>query len=129
MARGGSRTPSKPAAVSGPGAHSARTDGGPSKGTAQMAAPGGGYGERKAIEDQAAAAPVNTGSGGPSLPASGGAPASAFGPTQRPDESISAGVLPHRAGPGSDGPNVDMALRALYSMFPTPYVGRLLRSR
>ena len=128
MARGGARTPSNPAPVSGPGAHSRRTDGGPgAKGTANMAAPGGKYGERKAIEEQAAAAPVPTGGGGaPAVASSGEAPSSVFGATERPNEPISAGVIPQHQG---QQPDVDMAIRALYSMFPTPYVGRLLQSR
>lgn len=122
MARGGYREPSSPAPVSGPGAHSARTDTGP----ADMVAAGGRYGERKALEAQQSAAPVVTGGGAPSVgPGSGPAPAppmNAFGPTERPGEPITAGTY---NAPGTP-PDVELALRALYALFPTPYIGSLL---
>ena len=57
--RGGYRQPSKPAAVSGPGALSARTDGGP--GSAKQPVqriPGVDYGEQKALTEQQQAAPL-----------------------------------------------------------------------
>ena len=129
MARGGARTPARPAAVSGPGAHSQRTDGGPADrklGTANLAENGGSYGERKAIEEQAASAPVATGgaSGGgvPSGPVGAGAPQGAFGPTERPNEPITAGTF---QPPGEDA-DTELMLRAIYAQFPSPYLGRLL---
>jgi len=132
MARGGARVPERPAAVSGPGANSARTDGGPADrkmGTASLAAGGGSYGDRKAIEEQAAAAPVATGGseggGSPNGAAGGGAPQGAFGPTNRPSEPITAGM----AQPPGEGPDADMMLRALYQQFPTPHLSRLLNAR
>jgi len=131
MPSGGARVPAKPAAVSGPGAHSRRTDGGPADkklGTAQLAAGGGSYGARQAIEGQAAAAPVVTGGaeggGGAAGPVGAEAFADPFGPTERPNEPISAGALPTTAQ--GEAADVEMTLRALYAQFPTPYLGRLL---
>lgn len=129
MARGGARTPANPAAVSGPGAHSQRTDGGPSDttGRADLAAAGGPFGARKAIETQAAGAPVVTGGGGAGAAPAGGAPgesaSSAFGPTERPNEPITEGaVMPQQ---GAE-PDTEMVLRALYEQYPSSYIGRLL---
>lgn len=86
---GGPRTPNDPAAVSGPGALSARTDGGATQ--APQVAAGNGYGERKALMDMQAGAPMQ--GGGISramLP-------SLTDPTGRPDEPVTAGA---DAGPG-----------------------------
>lgn len=82
---GGYRRPSKPAAVSGPGALSARTDGGPTQ--PQMLAPGGEYGSRQEMQSIQAGAPMQ---GRPDL-----VPLDA--PTTRPNEPITAGA---DAGPG-----------------------------
>jgi hypothetical protein len=125
MARGGARTPAQPAAVSGPGAHSQRTDGGPS-GTANLAAGGGTYGSRDDLEAAQSSSPVPTnreaGGGGANGPTGPTEIPSAFGPTDRPNEPITAGVA---VAPGESA-NVEFALRALYQQFPTPYIGRLL---
>lgn len=125
MASGGARTPASPAAVSGPGAHSQRTDGGPAKGTADLAAAGGPYGSRQAIEDQAASAPVETGGGGGGAGPVAGAPQppqGAFGPTERPNEPITAGVIGEQGGE----PDTENVLRALYEQYPSSYIARLL---
>lgn len=80
---GGDRTPRNPAAVSGPGALSGRTDG-----QAQRIASGGGYGDRKEMQEIQAGAQMQGGGGQP--PA---APPVPFGaPTQRPGEPITAGA-------------------------------------
>ena len=57
--RGGYRQPNKPAAVSGPGALSARTDGGAGSSTQPIRRiPGQQYGEGKALVEQQQAAPL-----------------------------------------------------------------------
>lgn len=87
---GGPRTPAHPAPVSGPGALSQRTDGGPTQG--QMIAPGNAYGERADMQAIQSGAPM-AGGGGLSaamLP-------KLTDPTARPDEPVTAGA---DAGPG-----------------------------
>lgn len=94
MARGGYRQPGNPAPVSGPGALSKRTDGGPSQ---PVRAPSGGaYGERQELENLQQAAPVSASPGGDV-----GAPEMADlteglvgfdAPTQMPDEPVTAGA-------------------------------------
>ena len=104
MPRGGYQQPSKPAPVSGPGALSRRTDGGPGQ---PVRNPGGmAYGENSEFVAQQQAAPmagrsVTAPSGGladlisvPTTPLSA--------PTGFPDEPITAGVA---GGPGP-GPEV-----------------------
>lgn len=111
---GGYRRPVNPAPVSGPGAHSKRTDGGVSH-QALSAVPDQGYGDAKAqmdaqrIAPMAGAAPMPTAAplpAGPSGPAAngqgGGASRPGFGdPSARPDEPITAGV-DIGPGPGAD---------------------------
>lgn len=65
---GGSRTPSAPAAVSGPGAMSARTDGG----VLNPKEPE--YGERQALDNLKAGAPVARGGRGQAAPAAASDP-------------------------------------------------------
>jgi len=128
---GGQRQPARPAAVSGPGALSARTDGGAGSKTQPIrVASGGAYGERKAAEEQQAGAPmaggppsVPTGTGGGNLappPAAGGG---AFGPTQRPNESNMMGAE-QPMNPVAQNPQA--FLRVLYSQFPHPAIARLV---
>lgn len=99
MAKGGYRKPANPAAVSGPGSLSRRTDGGPIQGAQEI--PGGGkYGERKELADLQAGAAMQ-GNPTPSMP-SPNVPApqqltNLFAPTERPDEPITAGAS---FGPG-----------------------------
>lgn len=82
---GGSRTPSRPAPVSGPGALSRRTDGGP--GQPVKVAPGGEYGSRQEMEAVQSGAPMAESGGAPAP-----APVPLNAPTQRPDEPITAGA-------------------------------------
>jgi hypothetical protein len=100
---GGYRRPSNPAAVSGPGRLSRRTDGR----QPQMIASGGDYGDRQEMQQLQSGAPMSGDLG------SGGMAAGAAGPdlsqlvpldadTQRPMEDIMAGVS---GGPGA-GPSV-----------------------
>jgi hypothetical protein len=110
--QGGYRRPSNPAPVSGPGKLSRRTDGGPSsksaiQGMREMSG-GGKYGERKALEETQAGAPMAgnpvpqsapvapTSSAVPSGPVTG-----LFDPTERPGEPVTAGLS---VGPGESPP-------------------------
>lgn len=106
MARGGYRKPENPAPVSGPGALSRRTDGGPTQGAKYMS--GGQYGEGKQLQELQKSAPMAA-SAKPSVSAPQGAMAQANMPpivpltamTQRPDEPVTAG-LPIGPGPGPE---------------------------
>ena len=128
--RGGYRQPSRPAAVSGPGALSQRTDSGAgSKKQPLRVASGGAYGERQAATDQQQAAPMA--GGGPATPAAGGSPVpspaanagGAFGPTQMPNEPNSAGASQEQ---DMMARNPQAVLRVLYSRFPHPSIARLI---
>lgn len=97
---GGPRTPANPAPVSGPGALSKRTDGGPSQPKMQL--PNAKYGEQASFQAAQSAAPMAQapGLGGPTPPPSPGniptlTPLQA--PTERPDEPVTAGAA---LGPG-----------------------------
>lgn len=126
---GGVRKPSKPAAVSGPGSLSQRTDGQPIRDRTGL-----NYGQAKMLREQQEGAPMST---GPQAPASaavapGGAPlppGGAFGPTQRPGEPATTGV-PFGPGAGPSAPVSDddplTMIRAMYSVFPTEGLRRLL---
>lgn len=103
---GGYRKPSKPAAVSGPGALSKRTDGGP--GTKQAAALDLPYGDRKMVEAGEAAAPISQPKPAPrprpsstSAAASGGLPPELFQESSRPNEPGTAG-MDEGPGPGRE---------------------------
>lgn len=108
MARGGYREPSKPAAVSGPGAKSRRTDGGPAQVLRDIS--GGAYGDAQQFRQLQQDAPLAN-SQVPSAPAgrpSGGPPPEITGfdaPTQRPTEPVTAGN-PLGPGPGPQGPGL-----------------------
>jgi hypothetical protein len=120
--RGGYRKPTPTAknAVSGNGAMSQRTDGNPS---APVAASGGNYGERKAIEEQ-----VSAGGGLPKTQSI--APPNVFAPTENPNEPITAGV-PIGAGetPTIISDNTDIILQALYQTNPSPIILELINNR
>lgn len=134
--RGGNQPPKRPAAVSGPGALSARTDGN----VPQMLPSGGDYGDRTALATQQAGATMTpptgpAGGGGPTPAAARGGPpqmgpAGAFSPTQRPGEPLTAGT-DWGAGPGAParpdlGDDPLMLLRVLYEQNPTPQLARVL---
>jgi len=86
--RGGYRKPEHPAAVSGPGALSARTDGGPSDGQPVQALPDAKYGEQKDFQEVQGGAPL----------AEAVANLIPLGAdSQRPGEPVTAGAA---AGPG-----------------------------
>lgn len=100
--RGGYRQPSNPAPVSGPGAMSKRTDGGPTQPVQEVG--GFEYGGRKDFVDIQSAAPMAaTDNSAPMVP-----PTPMFAPTERPDEPITAGA-PIGPGPGPAAPPVVQA--------------------
>ncbi|MFF6988365.1 hypothetical protein [Streptomyces sp. NPDC010273] len=124
MARGGYRQPANPAPVSGPGALSQRTDGGPAKQPVRVPS-GGAYGDRQNLQQLQQAAPVGASPGGDvgsPQPADVGANVIGFDqPTQQPDTPVTAGA-PAGAGPGPEAlglPNqVDEDLRRLVLYLP-----------
>jgi hypothetical protein len=97
--RGGYRAPSNPAAISGPGALSQRTDGGPTQGARYVS--GLPYGQGQQTYSNQVAAPM---AGNPmtsdSMPAME-MPTELMAPTQRPNEPITAGI-DIGDGPGSE---------------------------
>lgn len=125
MARGGYRQPGNPAPVSGPGALSKRTDGGPAKQPIRVPS-GGAYGDRTNLEQLQQAAPVAASPGGDV-----GAPQPAGdvtdglvgfdAPTQQPDVPVTAGAA-QGEGPGPEAlglPNQpDDDMRRLLAYLP-----------
>lgn len=89
---GGHRTPAHPAPVSGPGALSRRTDGGPTQ--PPQVAPGGPYGSRQDMMSLQQSAPMQGGGG--ATPVAADLP-SLDAPTANPGEPVTAGA---DAGPG-----------------------------
>ena len=95
---GGYRRPANPAAVSGPGAHSARTDGRPK----QMDLPDAKYGEAANFQEIQQGAALGA---APSAPSGGGVavtpPTGLMDPSQMAGQPVTAGA-DAGAGPGSD---------------------------
>ena len=122
--RGGYREPSKPAAVSGPGALSARTDGGAGSKTQPIRRiPGQAYGEGQALveQQQAAPLPVARRTQQPTR-------LNIFAPTERPAEPITEGAM---LGPGSPpaqaiDEDANMLLAAMYQVFPSSIISELI---
>ena len=140
---GGYRQPANPAAVSGPGASSARTDGGPGNQRQPLRVPTGGrYGEAKALEDQQRGAPLPdaTGSGMAVQETTGGSPPTTvegrvpeeeldvFRPTEQPDTPLDYQARAGLMGQGPQ-PSADAVLTQLVESFPSPYLIRLLQNR
>lgn len=124
MARGGYRQPGNPAPVSGPGALSKRTDGGP--GQPVRTPSGGAYGDRQALDQMQQAAPLSASPGGDVGSPQPAADVSANvvgldAPTQMPDTPVTAGA-PSGEGPGLEAlglPNApDQDLRRLVMYLP-----------
>lgn len=123
MARGGYRQPGNPAPVSGPGALSKRTDGGP--GQPVRAPSGGKYGERQELEQLQQAAPVSASPGGDvGAPEMADLTADLVGfdaGSQEPDTPVTAGAM-LGDGPGLEAlglPNApDEDLRRLVMYLP-----------
>lgn len=103
---GGYRAPAKPAAVSGPGNLSRRTDGGPGAKKAPIAQlPNAGYGEQQEFRSIQQGAPIAQ-AAKPNPASPGGAPVSVTpppldAPSQRQGEPVTSGV-DAGLGPGSD---------------------------
>ena len=130
---GGSQAPAKPAAVSGPGRYSQRTDSAP-----KFRVPDQAYGDNTELATQQAGAPMarttpKYTSGG-STPAAGGSPAPELiglgADTTRPDEPVTAGV-DAGAGPGSEvlpgnvqAPTGELT-NLIYSLSATDRTGQL----
>ena len=89
-----------------------------------VVASGGPYGSRQATEEQASAAPMYQ-EQVPQASAPVGVPPgplpNAFGPTQRPNEPLTAG-LPQQ---GQDTDAVAV-LQAIYKSFPSPWIAALI---
>ncbi len=128
---GGRRTPRDPAAVSNPRSGQ-RTDGGAGSKTQPLRVPtGGGYGEARALTEQQQAAPLPV-ADGQGVPSGGGAAGGAGvpaplspelgAPTNRPGESVMAGAVPP-----NQPPDTQAELQALYNLYPSPWIGKLLR--
>lgn len=123
MARGGYRQPGNPAPVSGPGALSQRTDGGP--GQPIRTPSGGAYGERQALDQMQQAAPLSASPGGDvGAPPPQDVSANVVGldaGTQMPDTPVTAGAATGD-GPGLEAlglPNApDDDLRRLVGYLP-----------
>lgn len=134
MPRGGYREPSNPAPVSGPGALSRRTDGGPIQGAKYIPA-NGKYGEAKALQEIQGGAPMQGNPvpnvATPNVPMAPLTPLDA--PTQRPNEPLTSGMP---FGPGSNTPPVVAAgvdevaaqIRAAYALYPNEDLRRLVMS-
>jgi hypothetical protein len=99
MPRGGYRKPGQPAAASGPGKLSKRTDGNPDRGLPAN----GEYGYRKATREQMSAAPMAqnfqpTPSAPVNVPTTPTPVTGMFAPTQNPEEPVTNGSP---MGPGA----------------------------
>lgn len=100
MPRGGYQKPSNPAAVSGPGALSRRTDGGAGSKQAMQEIRTGKYGESKALMEQQQGAPLaGSPTPNPKVTAQPNRVTPLFAPTQRPNEPVTEGMS---FGPGSN---------------------------
>lgn len=123
--QGGYRKPSNPKAFSGQGAQSQRTDGGPSM-AQQPIRPmdsGGVYGERKALNEMQAGAPM-AGNPRPTPPPMPPVPGM-FDETQMPNQPVTTGN-PLGAGAGPEAlnlpnatPSITSTLRRLAQTDPT----------
>lgn len=104
---GGYRAPANPAPVSGPGALSKRTDGGPGARQAASKLPNAKYGEQKDFQEIQSGAPMEKGGapvgtlGEPATPTPSAPPPPLDAPSQRPGEVVTSGA-DAGAGLGSD---------------------------
>lgn len=121
--RGGRRTATNPAPVSGPGALSQRTD----KAQPVRVAPGGPYGSRQRLENQQKAAPLpDTASAGPdTVPTGGTLPSLAQPPTGTP-AGLAAPPPPENPAQVLADLDPDTLLRIMYRKYPHPLLARLL---
>ena len=101
MPRGGYRKPNQPAAVSGPGKLSQRTDGSPDRGLPAN----GQYGYRKQTREEMSAAPMAQNFQPAPTPQVNVPLAGLFDPTQRPEEPVTSGS-PMGPGAGPEALNL-----------------------
>lgn len=127
MARGGDRQPSNPAPVSGPGALSRRTDGGPGDAKQPIRIPTGGeYGDATQLMKLQQAAPLSATPGGnvdlSTLLGGGGQEVTPLdAPTQMPGQPVTDGAaLGPGAGPEALGltPDADTDMQRLLQYLP-----------
>jgi hypothetical protein len=136
LARGGYRKPNNPAPVSGPGALSQRTDGGPGDKQAARYISGLPYGEGQQMMNTQQSAPM---AAAPGIESSGMAMAPGMAappivpltaPSSRPNEPITAGI---NLGPGPDSSSLrtmntqDMVADDNYRAQIASYLPALLR--
>ena len=124
---GGPRTPSKPAAVSGPGALSARTDGRPQP---VRDLPDAQYGEGAAFREMQQGAPMASTPPPPPAGGGGGNPLASLtgmgAPTTMPNEPVTAGANAG-PGPGSDVLGLPMDIAKLDSEHLRRYLPILIK--
>jgi len=129
-ARGGYRQPKNPAAVSGPGALSQRTDGGAGSSSQPIRRiPGVAYGEQSALSAQQQAAPLPVANQG-QVPVgrTRGATPDVFAATEFPNQPITEGAM---LGPGSPpiqaiDEDANMLLAAMYQVMPNSIISELI---
>jgi len=117
MPSGGYRKPTNPAPVSGPGALSRRTDGGPSDPNPKRVTGDGSYGESAELQELQGGAEMHR-DAPPSFDPSMATPVNA--PSARPDEPVTFGA-DAGAGAGSEAlglPGDDADVRALAAYLP-----------
>lgn len=121
MASGGYRQPSNPAPVSGPGAHSQRTDGGPSK----MAMPDAKYGEAQDFQQIQQGAPLGapSGSSGSSAPQGMAMPTPLGDPSSMPGQPVTSGA---DAGAGPDSGTLGLPQQSTFTDDVRKRLGPLL---
>lgn len=124
MPRGGYQRPTNPAPVSGPGAASQRTDGGPGQPVRQLT--DAAYGEQATYRNDQQAAPMATAQqapqGPPQPPVDLSRVVGMADPTQHPDMPVTAGA-DSGAGPGMEAlgmsaPQNDPGKRQMLDMLP-----------
>ncbi len=119
--KGGYQPPRNPAPVSGPGAMSKRTDGGPGSKQAMRHVPTSDYGGSAEMDRVQQGAPMRGEAQVIPMDA----------PTMRPDEPVTAGA-PFGPGPGPEyvfrgqEDHVSAAIRAAYEMFPSSALARMV---
>lgn len=133
---GGYQPPANPAPVSGPGALSKRTDGGPTQ--APMHIPSDSYGAGKEMDAVQASAPLAAAAKSMAPPAPGPDPLADVvpldAPSRRDGEPVTHGIpFGDGAGPealtfqpGAEKDEVAAAVRAAYAANPSPYLNLLL---
>lgn len=129
MPRGGYRKPNNPAPVSGPGALSRRTDGGPTQPVRPIPS-GGQYGARKDMMELQSGAPM---AGNPAPQPNISPITSMFESTQRPEEPVTAGA-DMGAGPGMESLSMQLQKTSVTQTFnrlaqsdPTGEIEMILR--